>query len=174
MAWKVDPKLSKIEFQVKHLKVTTVRGQFANFEGTLHMDEETPPASQVEGIVEGASVNTGLGLRDLSLKAASFFDVKQFPHMHFRSTEIGPFEGDDRFKVHGDLTIRDVTRPVVFHVEDKGELPPVAGRRRRAFEASLVLNRKDYDLKWPLLQELGGLLVEDRVEGVLDIHLLEE
>jgi len=173
MAWKVDSNQSKIEFLVRHLRLTTVRGRFKSFEGTLYMDEENPPSSRVEGAVDVASVQTGIGLRDASLKGAGFFDVKRFPKMSFQSTGVGPFDGN-RFQVHGDLTIRDVTRSVVFDVVDRGDVSPVQGRRRRAFDATLVLNRKDFGLKWNPLMELGGLLVGDEVEGVLEIYVLEE
>lgn len=173
MAWKVDPNQSKIEFLVRHLKLTTVRGRFTSFEGTLHMDEETPPSSYVEGTVDAASVETGIGMRDNSLKAARRFDAARFPKIRFRSTSVGPFEGN-RFKVHGDLTIRDITRPVVFDVVDKGELPGSGGRRFHAFDATVVVNRKDFDLKWNPLMELGGLFVADEIKGVLEITVAEE
>jgi polyisoprenoid-binding protein YceI len=173
MAWKVDLKQSRIEFLVKHLQLSTVRGRFTTFEGTLHMDEENPPSSEVEGTVDVASVKTSIGMRDSSLRASGFFDVKQFPKMSFRSTRVGPFDGD-RFPVHGNLIIRDIARPVVFHVVDKGELPPAGGRRRHAFAAELILNRKDFDLKWNPLIELGGLLVGDEVKGIAEIVAVEE
>lgn len=173
MAWKIDPKLSTIEFLVKHLQVTTVRGRFTSFQGMLHMDEETPPDSHVEGSVDVASIKTGIGLRDASVRGGGFFDANRYPQMSFRSTRVGPFQGN-RFDVHGDLTIRNVTRPVVFSVVDKGELPAVDGRRHRAFDANLVINRKDFGLEWNPIQEMFGLLVSDRVEGLLDIHVVEE
>ena len=173
MAWKVDPEQSKIEFLVKHLQVTTVRGRFTEFEGTLHMDEENPPESRVEGSVQVASVKTGIGLRDASVRGRGFFDANRHPRISFRSTRVGPFQ-DNRFDVHGELTIRDVTRPVVFHIVDKGELPAVDGRRRHAFSATLVLSREDFDLKFPPIQEMFGLLVGDRVEALLDMRFVED
>lgn len=173
MPWKVDPNLSTVEFLVKHLQVTTVRGRFTEFEGMLHMDEENPQESQVAGSIDVASVKTGIGLRDASVRGGGFFNAKQHPQMSFRSTKIGPFEGD-RFDVHGELTIRDVTRPVVFEVVDKGDLPAVDGRRRHAFDATLVLSREEFNLKFPPIQEMFGLLVGDRVEALLDIHVVED
>jgi len=173
MAWKVEPKLSTIEFVVDHLQVLSVRGRFHSFEGTLHMDEENPPDSRVEGSIKTDSVRTGIGLRDASVRGRGFFDANRHPHMSFRSTRVGPFDGN-RFDVHGELTIRDVTRPVVFEVVDKGELPPVDGSRHRAFEATLALSREEFNLKFPPIQELLGLLVGDRVEALLDIHLVED
>lgn len=173
MSWKVDPDQSSIEFQVTHLKVTSVRGSFGSFEGTLEMDEENPQASSVEGSVDVASVKTGVAPRDSNLRSAGFFDAKGFPRMKFRSTQIGPLEGDS-LKVYGELTIRDVTRDVVFEVVSKGELPQVDGDRRWAFSASIALNRKDFGLKWNPLMELGGLLVADDVVGRAEIQVVEE
>jgi polyisoprenoid-binding protein YceI len=173
MAWKVDRDNSKIAFTVKHLRLTTVRGHFLRFAGFIHIDEENPQASLVEGTVDVASVKTGIGPRDQSLRAPGFFDVGRFPRMTFRSTRIGPFEGN-RFPVYGELTIRDVTRDETFQVIDKGELPPEGSRRRWAFEASITLNRKDYGLKWNPLLELGGLLVGDEVTGLAEIQVVRE
>ncbi len=173
MAWKVDPKQSKIEFLVQHLKLATVRGRFTQFEGTLQMNEEDPPSSYVEGTIDVASIGTGIGMRDNDLKSRRRFDAKSYPKMSFRSTRVGPFDGN-RFQVHGDLTIKDITRPVVFDLVDKGDLPPAGGQRRHAFDATLVVNRKDFDLTWSPLMELGGLLVGEKIDGVLEIVLLEE
>ncbi len=173
MAWKVDREHSKITFRVKHLRFTTVRGRFLRFAGFIHIDEENPLKSLVEGTVDTASVRTGIGPRDQSLKASGFFDVGRYPKMTFRSTRIGAFEGN-RFPVHGELTIRDVTREEVFEVIDKGELPAEGDRRRWAFEATIALNRKDYGLKWNPLLELGGLLVGDEVQGLAEIQVVQE
>jgi polyisoprenoid-binding protein YceI len=173
MSWKVDPDSSSIEFSIQHLKVTTVRGRFESFGGTLAMDEENPQASSVEGSVEIASVKTGVSPRDSNLRSAGFFDADGFPKMTFRSTRIGPLEGD-AFKVYGELTIRDVTREVIFDVTNKGELPAAGSERRWGFSASIALNRKDYGLKWNPLMELGGLLVADDVAGSLEMQFVEE
>lgn len=173
MAWKVDKDNSRITFAVKHLRLTTVRGRFLRFGGFIHIDEENPQRSLVEGTVDAASVRTGIGPRDQSLKAPGFFDVGHYPKITFRSTRIGPFEGN-RFTVYGDLTIRDVTREEAFEVTDRGELPPEDGRRRWAFEATITLNRKDYGLQWNPLLEFGGLLVGDEVKGLAEIQVVLE
>ena len=130
MSWKVDPSNSRIEFSVKHFRFTTVKGHFESFEGTLNMDEENPPLSSVEGTVDPASVKTGISPRDASLRSKSFFDVSRFPKMSFRSTRIEALLGD-AFKVYGELTIRDVTREVVFDVANRGEMPAGGGGRQR-------------------------------------------
>jgi polyisoprenoid-binding protein YceI len=176
MPWKVDPANSEIAFHVQHLRLTKVRGRFHTFEGTLDMNEEDPPASAVEGTVDTASLKTGIGPRDSNLRGPGRFDVKRFPKMSFKSTKVGPFDGN-RFKVHGNLTIKDITKPVVFDVIDKGELSPVQGqpaRRRRAFEATIQLNRKDFGIKWNPLMELGGLFVGDEIDGKLQMTMVKE
>lgn len=173
MAWKVDPDHSKIEFFVRHLVVTTTRGRFESFEGTLNMDEESPPSSSVQGTVDTASIRTGISMRDNNLRSKGRFDVKNFPKMTFRSTRVGDFEGNT-FKVYGNLTIKDITRPVVFDIVNKGELPGTGDQRRWAFGASLVVNRKDFDIKWSWLFELGTLFVAEEIRGELDLQFVQE
>ncbi len=173
MAWIIDPSQSKCEFLARHLRLTTVRGRFASFEGKLEMNEQNPQASQVAGSVDMPSVDTRLGVRDANLRSRGFFDVKRYPKMSFRSTRIGPFEGN-KFQVFGDLTIRDVTRPVVFDVVDKGELKGTSGRRRHAFDASVKVSREDFGLHWNPLMELGGVFVADEVKAILEIQFVEE
>jgi polyisoprenoid-binding protein YceI len=176
MPWKVDPANSEIAFDVRHLRITNVRGRFHTFEGVLDMNEDDPPASTVQGTVDTASLKTGIGLRDGNLRGPGRFDVKRFPKMSFTSTKVGPWDGN-RFKVHGNLTIKDITRPVVFDVVDKGELSPVKGQpaqRRHAFEAKIQVNRKDFGIKWNPLMELGGLLVADEIHGTLKMTMVKE
>jgi polyisoprenoid-binding protein YceI len=173
MAWLVDPAQSKIEFSVRHLKVSTVRGQFASFEGRLVLNEGAPEASTAEGAVDVASVHTPLAPRDQNLRSAAFFDAQRFPKMRFRSTRIEPLPGE-KFEVYGEMTIRDVTREVVFDVVNKGELPAAQGKRRWAFGASITLNRKDFGLQWHPLIEIGGLAVDDMVHGAIEILAVQE
>jgi polyisoprenoid-binding protein YceI len=172
MAWKVDPDRSSIEFLVRHLMVTTVRGRFQSFEGFIDIDEDDPQSSYTEGSVDTASISTGISLRDRNLKAPGRFDVLRYPQMTFRSTRIGPFQ-DGRFEVHGDLTIKGITRPVVFHAVNKRELKGAQGKRRWAFEATITIDRKEFDLKWMPLMELGGFLVSDEIQGLLNIEVVE-
>lgn len=173
MAWKVDPTHSKIEFSVRHLQVTTVRGFFGSFEGTLAIDEENPEASTAEGTVDVASVHTPLSPRDRNLRSKAFFDAARFPKMSFRSTRLEAFQGD-AFKVYGEMTIRDITREVVFGVVNRGEMPAAAGKRRWAFDASITLNRKDFGLQWHPIIEIGGLAVDDLVHGTIEIQVVQE
>jgi polyisoprenoid-binding protein YceI len=169
MAWKVDPDRSQFEFLVGHWFITTLRGSFAKFEGTLHMDEENPQASSVEGRVDVRTLDTGIGMRTRNVK--SHFDVADHPYMTFRSTGVGPFEGD-RFKVYGDLTIKGITRPVVFDIVNRGELPAQGGQRRWSFEATTTFNRKDFDIKWwfPLM-DIG---VGEEIRPEIKVEFVQE
>jgi polyisoprenoid-binding protein YceI len=176
MGWKVDPSRSKIEFVARHLRLTTVLGHFGSFEGTLNMNQAAPEASSVEGSVDVASISTGLGIRDANVRAGGFmglFGAKQFPKMSFRSTKVGPFVGKN-FDVRGDLTIKDVTCPVVFQVVNRDEQPATGGKRRWLFEARIPVSRKQFGLKFNPILELGGLLVADEVQGTLLIEFVEE
>jgi polyisoprenoid-binding protein YceI len=173
MSWKVDSDQSSIEFMVKHLTVTNVRGRFESFEGTLVMEEGNPQESSIQGSVDVVSVKTGVSPRDSNLRSAGFFDAQSFPKMRFRSTRIGPFD-EDEFKVYGELTIKDVTRDVVFNVVNKGEIPGRNGNRRWGFSATVELNRKDFGLEWNPLMELGGLLVGDDVVGMAEVQVVED
>lgn len=148
-------------------------GRFTSFEGTLNLDEGVPAASSVEGSVDVVSLQTPISLRDKNLRSAAYFDVKRFPKMSPRNTRVADFEGD-RFKVYGDLTIRDVSRQAVFDVVNKGEMPAEQYRRRWAFGASIVLNHRDYGVEWSPLIELGGLVVAEEVRAAIEIEVLQE
>lgn len=142
-------------------------------DGTIDINEENPEASSVQGAIDVASLRTGLSVRDRSLWTAGRFDAKRFPTMSFRSTRVGDFEGDS-FKVYGELTIKEFTCPVVFDVVNKGEAPTENGRRRWAFSASIVLNRRDWKIEWNPLIELGGLLIGTDVRGAIEILAVGE
>ena len=168
MAWKLDPEQSKIEFVVGHFKITTERGRFESFEGTLDMNEEDPPASSVEGTIEVASLKTGIGMRDKNVVGR--FEGKRFPRMIFRSTQVTDWT-DDSFKVHGDLTIKDITLPVVFDIANKGEQPAKDGKRTWAFDAALVLKRKDFDIRWVFFMDW---MVGEEINCELELLFIQE
>jgi polyisoprenoid-binding protein YceI len=168
MAWKLVPEQSKIEFEVGHFKITTERGRFELFEGTLDMNEEDPLASSIEGTVEVSSLKTGISIRDKNVMGR--FKSKSFPRMSFRSTRVADWT-DDSFTVHGDMTIKDITRPTVFHITNKGEQPAQGGKRTWAFGAELVVNRKDYDIEWVFFMDW---MVGEEIHGELDLLFVQE
>jgi polyisoprenoid-binding protein YceI len=164
---------SLIEFSVKHMMFTTVRGRFKSFEGTIQINEEHPEASYVEGTVDVASIDTTEPQRDNHLRSADFFDVEKYPTMSFRSTRIEPV-GDHRFKVCGELTIKDVTREVVFDVTEEGQGQDPWGNQRRGFSANTRLSRKDFGLNWNVALETGGWLVSDDVNVSAEVQVVQE
>jgi len=173
MAWKIDSTHTFIEFSVKYMMITRVRGQFTSFDGTLKIDPEDPTASFVEGTVDTTSLHTKDPKRDGHLRSPDFFDVEKYPTMHFRSTRIESV-GGERFKVVGDLTIKDVTKEVVFDVTNEGQAQDPMGNTHWVMNATTTLNRKDFDLTWNVALETGGWLVGDEVKVTIELGAVQE
>jgi polyisoprenoid-binding protein YceI len=171
--WIIDPAHSHVGFGVKHLMIATVRGRFAQVQGTVIGDESDPTSASIDITIPTASVTTGDEKRDAHLRSADFFDVERFPTISFRSkrVEAGSNEG---FRVVGDLTIRDVTRPVVLDVEMLGRAKDPWGQEHAAFEATTKIRRGDYGLTWNAPLETGGVLVGDEVKISIEGQLLKQ
>ncbi len=170
--WTIDQAHSVAEFAVKHMMVSTVKGRFKNLTGTLHVDEANPAGSRIEAAIEVASVDTGAEQRDEHLRSDDFFNAAQYPEITFRSTSISG-KGDD-WKMDGELTIRDVTRPVVLDVEFEGRGPDAYGGERAGFTATTKINRKDFGVNWNGLIEAGGVVVSDTVKITLNIEAVRQ
>ncbi|RME76634.1 MAG: polyisoprenoid-binding protein [Chloroflexi bacterium] len=175
MQWQIDPTHSLIEFSVKHMMIATVRGRFTRFEGQVHLDPKNPEASYAEGSVDVSSIDTREPDRDAHLRSADFFDVEKFPRMTFRSTRVERVEGN-RYRVAGELTIKDVTREVVFDVTDGGRMKDPWGNIRWGVSAVTRISRKDFGLTWNVALEAGGWLVGDdiKIEAELEAVLVQE
>jgi polyisoprenoid-binding protein YceI len=152
--------------------VSKVRGRFARYTGTVKIDDDDLSRSVVEAAIEAASIDTGTPERDEHLRSPDFFDVDQFPQLLFRSTRIERIE-DTRYRVIGELTIRDVTREVSLDVEYGGRAKDPRGDERIGFVAKTSLDRKDFGLKWNQVLEAGGVLVGDRVEIDLEVQAVK-
>jgi polyisoprenoid-binding protein YceI len=171
--WNVDPVHSVAEFKVKHMMISNVKGQFPKITGALTRDESDLTNSHVEASIEAASIETRDAQRDAHLKSADFFDVEKFPALSFKSTGISLVR-DGELAVEGNLTIRGVTRKVVFSVE--GPTPPAKdpwGNTRVAVSATTKINRKDFGLTWNAALETGGILVGDEVTLTLDVQFVK-
>jgi polyisoprenoid-binding protein YceI len=171
--WNIDPVHSVAEFKVKHMMISNVKGQFAKVSGALTLDESNLTSSRVDASIEAASIETRDAQRDTHLKSADFLDVERFPTLSFKSTCIR-FVRDGELAVEGDLTIRGVTRKVVFNVE--GPTPAAKdpwGNLRVAVSATTKINRKDFGLTWNAALETGGILVGDDVTITLDTEFLK-
>lgn len=173
MTWNIDPQHTQIEFSVRHMMISKVRGQFKSFEGTLDINTDNPAASSVAGTIDVASIDTREPQRDAHLRSADFFDAEKYPKLSFRSSRIEP-AGKGHYKVVGDLTIKDVTREVVFDVTDEGRAQDPWGNQRWGVSASTRLNRKAFGLTWNVALETGGWLVGDDVTITAEVELVKQ
>ena len=161
--WKIDTAHTQVNFSAKHMMVTTVRGTFHDVAGTIELDENDPTRSRGEFKVGAASVDTNFGARDTHLRSADFFDAERYPEITFVSTEIAQV-GDDRFRVTGDLTIRDTTKPLTFDVDLEGIVPGMSGARHAGLSARTMIAREDWGLNWNVALEQGGWLVGKEIK----------
>ncbi|MFB7913053.1 YceI family protein [Streptomyces sp. NPDC056061] len=168
----IDPAHSSIGFTVRHAMVTNVRGTFGEHEGTLRLDGSDPSKSTASIDVRIASVDTGIADRDGHLVSGDFFDAEKFPLMTFRSTHAEQL-GGDAYRITGDLTIKDVTRPLSIDLEFNGSATDVYGNERVGFEGSANILRSDWGLTWNAALETGGVMVGDKVKLTFDISAIK-
>jgi len=169
--WAVDKGHSNVKFTVTHMTVSEVEGSFKIFEGTLEHTKADFTDAKVNFSVDVNSVNTDNERRDGHLKGEDFFNAAQFPQMKFVSTGIKSL-GNNKYQLMGNLTIRDVTKPVVFDVTYGGSVNTQRGKKA-GFKAKGTINRFDYNLKWDRATEAGGLVVGKDVELQLNVELDE-
>ncbi len=169
----IDPAHSSIGFTVRHAMVTNVRGAFAEHEGSLHLDGADPARSTASIDVKIASVDTGIADRDGHLRSGDFFDAEAFPLMTFRSTEARQL-GGDAYRITGELTIKDVTRPLSIDLEFNGSATDPYGNERVGFEGSTEILRSDWGLTWNAALEAGGVMVSDKVKLTFDISAIKQ
>lgn len=168
--WTIDPAHSAVEFSVRHMMITTVRGRFAKVSGTLVLDEADVTRSKVEVEIDADSIDTREEKRDAHLRSADFFEVEKYPKLTFVSRRVE--RSGDGLKVTGDLTIRDTTKEVVLDVEDLGRVKDPWGGERASFSATGKLQRSDYGLTWNQALEAGGVLVSEDVKLMIEAQLV--
>ncbi|MCL4368563.1 MAG: YceI family protein [Actinobacteria bacterium] len=173
MAWKIDPAHSQIQFSVRHMMISNVRGRFENFTGNVEFDEEDPLRSSVEVQIEAASINTREPQRDGHLKSPDFLDAEKHPYLYFKSKRMEKIN-DSHGRIIGDLTIRDIPREVVLDVEYAGQAKSPWGTTSAGFSATTRINREDWGLKWNQLLETGGVLVGDRVNISIELEIIRQ
>jgi polyisoprenoid-binding protein YceI len=169
--WHVDPAHSSVEFEVKHMMIATVRGRFRDFEGTIHAAEDIAN-SRVHGVVKTASIDTNEPDRDAHLRSADFLDAERYPESRFESKLIEPL-GDARYRVVGDLTIKDLSREVQFEATVGGAERDPWGNDRVGVRLRGSIDRNDFRLNWQRLLETGGFLVGDEVRLVVDVSAVK-
>jgi polyisoprenoid-binding protein YceI len=168
--WDIDPTHASINFEGRHMMIAKVRGSFTNATGGIEVTED-PANSSVEVTIETASVESGTDDRDNHLRSPDFFDVENYPHMTFRASGLEP--NGDAYRLNGELTIKDVTRPVVLDFEFNGGLVDPYGMSRIAFSASTELDREDWGLTWNMALETGGVLVGKKIKIFIDVEAVK-
>ncbi len=167
--YEIDASHSTVGFKIRHLAISNVAGIFSKFSGTFNYDHKDLEKSSTEATIEVASVDTNELKRDDHLRNPDFFDASKFPKMTFKSSKVTKVS-DSTFKVDGDLTIKDITKPVSLTVEKTGEAVDPWGNQRVAFNATTKINRKEFGLTWSKLLETGALVVGEEVTINIDIE----
>ncbi|HEX3456564.1 MAG TPA: YceI family protein [Candidatus Baltobacteraceae bacterium] len=168
--YSLDRAHTTVEFVVRHLMITKVRGRFTNFDGRIELAPGTDLPQLVSTRIEAASIDTREDQRDGHLRSADFFDVENYPELTFESTRI---EGTpDDFTIHGNLTIRGVTREVALKATFEGRTNDPWGGTRVGYEAHTTVNRKDFGLAWNAALETGGVVVGDEVRIELNVEAI--
>jgi polyisoprenoid-binding protein YceI len=168
--WTIDPVHSSIGFSVRHLVVSKVRGNFGTFSGAIVVAEDGTPSVSAEIAID--SVNSGNTQRDEHVKSADFFDVENHPTATFVST--GVRADGDAYVLDGDFTLKGVTKPVALSLEFNGVNPGMGHGQVAGFEASVVLNRKDFGIDLDMPLETGGAVVGDKITIALEIEALKQ
>jgi polyisoprenoid-binding protein YceI len=168
--WAIDPVHSSINFSVRHLMVSKVRGKFDNFSGAIVVAADGTPSVHAEIAVD--SVNTGNDQRDAHIKSADFFEVETYPVAAFTSNAVE--SNGDNYVLHGELTLKGVTKPITLELEFNGVNPGLGHGEVAGFEASVVLNRKDFGIDIDLPLETGGAVVGDKVTLTLDVEAVKQ
>ena len=173
MTWSLDTSHSEITFAVKHMMISTVRGKFNSFSGTIDFNESNPALSTVDVSVDLSSIDTRDQKRDGHLTSPDFFDVANHPTMTFKSNSVKVL-GDNRASLTGDLTIRGVTKPLTLDVVYNGQAKSPWGTTSAGFSASGKINRKDYGLAWNVALETGGVLVGEDIAITIEAEIVKQ
>ncbi|MEV7354222.1 MULTISPECIES: YceI family protein [unclassified Kitasatospora] len=170
--WTIDTTHSEVAFSVRHAMVTNVKGRFTEYDGKLHLDGSTPGNSSADLVIKVASIDTNQAQRDEHLRTGDFFAADTYPEIRFRSTSAERLRGDT-YRMSGELTIKDTTRPVVLDLEYTGSATDAYGAERVGFEGSAVLDRTEFGLTYNAALETGGVLISEKVKLSFDISAVK-
>jgi polyisoprenoid-binding protein YceI len=169
--WSLDPAHSELQFKVKHMMVSNVTGDFQNFQVEVETPEETLENAKIKFTAETDSVSTGNAQRDGHLKSGDFFDSTKFPELTFQSSSFKKLNQDGEYELKGDLTIKNVTKPVTLKVNHGGTAKDPWGNTKAGFSVSGKINRKDWGLNYNAVLETGGVLVSDEVRILAELEM---
>ncbi len=171
-AWDIDASHSSIQFRVKHLMISNVRGTFDSISGSILFDGENYASARAEAVIQTASINTREPKRDDHLRSADFFDAATHPTITFKSKRVEDIQ-ENRFKLVGDLTMRGTTKEIVLDVEATPIVKGMRGESRVGVHATTRLDRQDYGIKWNRALDAGGFVVGNEVDIILDLELVK-
>jgi polyisoprenoid-binding protein YceI len=172
--WQIDPAHTAAGFSVKHMMISTVRGQFKGVTGTINWDDQDISKSTIDVTIDANTVDTSEPKRDADLKSPNFFDVAKYPTITFKSKKVEPISAG-KLKVTGDLTIHGVTKEVVLDVEGpSAQVKDPWGNTRVAANATTKINRLDYGVKWNATLDGGGVVVSDEVSITIDLEMIKK
>jgi polyisoprenoid-binding protein YceI len=172
--WQIDPAHTNVEFSVRHLMISNVRGDFNKVAGTVTSDGQNPEAVKIDAVIDAGSIDTRIEKRDQHLKSADFLNVEKFPTIEFKSKKVVA-NGAGKWKVTGDLTLHGVTKEVVLDVEGPTtEIKDPMGNTRAGASATTKISRKDFGLTWNKALETGGVMVGDEVEITIDVEAVQK
>lgn len=172
--WIIDKAHSEIGFRVKHLMITNVKGVFRDFEASIYTTNEDFMTSEVDLVINAASIDTGDTNRDNHLRSADFFDTEQHAQIHFTSDDaFEKVDDDGSYTMWGDLTIKGIKKQIKLDIEYGGIMKDPWGNHKAGVTVNAKINRKDWDLNWNAALEAGGVLVSDEVRISCDFQLVK-
>lgn len=171
--WKVDPTHSEVGFKVKHMMITNVNGSFGTFDADALTDGEDFTSAKFSFSADINSINTGVADRDTHLKSDDFFNAEQYPKLNFKSTSIHD-NGDGELSIEGELSIRDITKPVVLKAEYGGIVVDPYGQTKAGLSVYGKIKRSEYDLKWNAITEAGSIVVSDEVRLIAELQFVKQ
>jgi len=171
--WVLDPMHSEVQFKVKHLVISTVSGFFKSFEGELDTENDDFSDAKISFSLDINSIDTNQSQRDEHLKSAEFFDAEKYPKISFKKTSFTK-SGEDEYKLAGDLTVKDVTKPVTLDVEFGGSADDFYGNTKAGFEISGKINRKDFGLTWDGVTEAGSIVVGEDIKLLINVQFAKQ
>ncbi len=171
--WAIDPTHSEAGFKVKHLVISTVNGKFNDFEGSIETEADDFENASISFAARVDSISTGVADRDAHLKSDDFFNAEAYPELKFKSSSFSKID-DEEYVLKGNLTIRDITKPVSLKVIYGGSVTDPYGNTKAGFEISGKINRKEFGLKWSAVTEAGSVVVSDEVKLDLNIQIVKQ
>jgi polyisoprenoid-binding protein YceI len=173
-SWQIDPMHTSVEFTVRHMMISNVKGVFEKSSGTVTVEGSDPTSAKIDATIDASSIDTRVDRRDADLKSPNFLDVAKYPTITFKSTKVEA-AGEGKWKVTGDLTLHGVTKSVVLDVESSGApIKDPFGNTRAGASATTKINRKDFGLTYNKALETGGVMVGDDVAISIDVEAIKK